>query len=39
MVHGLEHFAKKMFNFKEHYILIGGVAGDLLMTGIGGELI
>jgi len=37
MVHGLVHFSSKLNNFKDHYVLIGGVAGDLLMSEIGGE--
>ena len=37
MVHGLEHFSKRMIAFKEHYILVGGVAGDLLMSELGGD--
>lgn len=37
MVHGLEHFSKQMGDYRDHYILVGGVAGDLLMFEIGGE--
>ena len=37
MVHGLKHFAERMSDFKEHYVLVGGVAGDMLMDAIGGE--
>src|SRR3989344_7060752 len=37
MVHGLKHFAEKLSDFKEHYVLVGGVAGDMLMAAIGGE--
>lgn len=37
MVHGLKHFADRLAEFKEHYVLVGGVAGDMLMDAIGGE--
>lgn len=37
MVHGLIHFSNKLDSYKDHYVLIGGVAGDLLMSEIGGE--
>lgn len=37
MVHGLKHFADRLADFKEHYVLVGGVAGDMLMDAIGGE--
>jgi hypothetical protein len=37
MVHGLKHFAERLSEFKEHYVLVGGVAGDMLMTAIGGD--
>lgn len=37
MVHGLKHFTESLASFKDHYILVGGVAGDLLMADIGGE--
>ncbi len=37
MVHGLEHFSKRLAAYRNHYILVGGVAGDLLMSEIGGE--
>lgn len=37
MVHGLNHFAERLSSYKEHYVLVGGVAADLLMTNIGGE--
>ena len=30
MVHGLKHFAERMSDFKAHYVLVGGVAGDML---------
>ena len=37
MVHGLKHFVDRLADFKEHYVLVGGVAGDMLMDAIGGE--
>lgn len=37
MVHGLTHFATRLSLYKEHYVLVGGVAADLLMSDIGGE--
>ncbi|AGH95982.1 hypothetical protein [Pseudobdellovibrio exovorus] len=37
MVHGLKHFADRLAEFKDHYVLVGGVAGDMLMDAIGGE--
>ena len=37
MVHGLEHFGKNLSAFKEHFVLVGGAAADLLMTEIGGD--
>ncbi|WP_374001162.1 hypothetical protein [Bdellovibrio bacteriovorus] len=35
MVHGLEHFTKRLAAFREHYVIVGGVAGNLLMSGLG----
>ncbi|MEN0057306.1 MAG: hypothetical protein AAGB31_00600 [Bdellovibrio sp.] len=37
MVHGLKHFIENFASYKDYYTLVGGVAGDLLMTEIGGE--
>lgn len=37
MVHGLAHFTERLSTYKDHYVLVGGVAADLLMTNIGGE--
>lgn len=37
MVHGLNHFTERLSSYKDHYVLVGGVAADLLMSNIGGE--
>lgn len=37
MVHGLAHFTERLSSYKDHYVLVGGVAADLLMANIGGE--
>lgn len=35
MVKGLEAFRERFRNFANHYVLIGGAACDLIMTGTG----
>lgn len=35
MVHGLQHFADSLVKFQDHYVLVGGAAGDLMMSSLG----
>jgi hypothetical protein len=37
MVHGLAHFGQRLSAYKDHFVLVGGSAADLLMTEIGGN--